>query len=88
VGVQHYVKGQEGSPIIPFTLSVDSFELAGKGEVAYYVRVVPKGRARAATAASKGRPKDAKAPARPEYPGTTSTSSRVPASGKVTRAIS
>ena len=39
----HYVKGQEGVTYIPFTLSVDRSKLAGKGEVAYYVRVVPKG---------------------------------------------
>jgi len=80
----HYVKGQEGVTYIPFTLSVDRSKLAGKGEVAYYVRVVPKGAPAAAPAASKDAPKDAKAPARPDYPWDNINFIEVPASGKLT----
>jgi len=85
----HYVKGQEGVTYIPFTLSVDRSKLAGKGEVAYYVRVVPKGvpATPAAPAAASKDNKDAKAPARPDYPWDNINFIEVPASGKVTRAI-
>src|SRR5689334_14365301 len=61
----HFVKGQEGMTYIPFTLNVDRSKL-GKTGVAYYVRVVPKGEAAAAAPAAKD--KDAKAPARVDYP--------------------
>src|SRR5688572_14199259 len=83
----HYVKGQDGVTYIPFTLTVDRSKLA-KGSVAYYVRVVDKAAAAAAAAASKdSKEKDAKAPARVEYPWDNINFIEVPDSGKLTRAI-
>ena len=83
----HYVKGQDGVTYIPFTLTVDRSKLA-KGSVAYYVRVVDKAAAAAAAAASKdSKDKDAKAPARVEYPWDNINFIEVPDSGKLTRAI-
>ena len=79
----HFVKGQEGSTYIPFTLTVDRSKLA-KGDVAYYVRVVNKGEAAAAPAAKDA--KDAK-PAAPNYPWDNINFIEVPSSGKLTRAI-
>jgi hypothetical protein len=80
----HFVKGQEGMTYIPFTLNVDRSKLS-KSDVAYYVRVVDKAAAAAAPAAAKD--KDAKAPARPDYPWDNINFIDVPANGKMARAI-
>ena len=80
----HFVKGQEGSTYIPFTLTVDRAKLA-KSNIAYYVRVVNKADAAAAPAASKE--KDAKPAAAPIYAWDNINFIDVPANGKLTRAI-
>ncbi len=83
----HFVKGQEGLTYIPFTLSIDRSKL-GKGDVAYYVRVVAKADAAVAAAGKEAKDsKDAKAPARPNFPWDNINFIELPASGKVTRAI-
>jgi hypothetical protein len=80
----HFTKGQDGSTYVPFTMVVDKM-LAGK-QVAYYVRVVPKGAPPPPMPDPKA--KDAKnAPARPEYPWERITFATVPESGKMMRAF-
>jgi len=81
----HFTKGQDGATYVPFTMLVDK-ALAGK-QVAYYVRVVPKGAPPPAMPDPKAA-KDAKAaPARPEYPWERITFVTVPESGKMSRAF-
>lgn len=81
----HSTKGAEGQTYVPFTVVVDK-ALAGK-EVALYVRVVEKG-APAAPAAPDPKAKDNKTPAaRPMFPWERISFTRVPDSGKMSRAV-
>jgi hypothetical protein len=80
----HFTKGQDGATYVPFTMLVDK-ALAGK-QVAYYVRVVPKGAPPPPMPDPKA--KDNKnAPARPDYPWERITFATVPESGKMSRAF-
>ena len=80
----HFTKGQDGATYVPFTMVVDK-ALAGK-QVAYYVRVVPKGAPPPPMPDPKA--KDNKnAPARPDYPWERITFATVPESGKMMRAF-
>ena len=83
----HFIKGQDGSTYVPFTLSIDRGSLASPN-AAIYIRAVAKGAAPAPAPAAPANDKDKKAPpARVIYPWDNAYFTNVKADGKMQRAM-
>jgi hypothetical protein len=81
----HFIKGQDGSTYVPFTLSVDRGSLTSPN-AAIYIRAVAKGAAPAPAPAADDKDKKG-APARVIYPWDNAYFSSIKADGKVQRAM-
>jgi hypothetical protein len=86
----HFVKGQDGSAYIPYTISVDRASLPAKS-VAMYVRVLDQAQAEAfaasATPAADNKDQDKKPAARPNFAWDNIQFIDLPDDGRLSRAI-
>ncbi len=84
-GSNHFVKGQDGSTYLPYSLAVDRAAL-GKN-AAFYVRIVDEAQAQAFMAATAASTKEGKPVPAPSFAWTSITFLETPDDGKLERAV-